>query len=71
MPRIESSLMPPATFDGDGAFLVWADRKGVKVCNCAGCSRVVSSDPFVRDGSRKLAGRLKGRPYCRPCFNGG
>lgn len=41
----------------------WKDE--VRVCNCAECNKPLYTYP---DGKTDVAGRIKGRPYCRRCL---
>lgn len=49
----------------DEEFEKSADKLGWGVCNCAACNKPISSSAR---GWRSVAGRIKGRPYCRGCL---
>lgn len=42
-----------------------AASRGWKLCNCAGCGKVLSSQAR---GNRRVAGRIEHRPFCRSCL---
>lgn len=49
------------------AFERQAEIRGWRICNCAGCDRLITSR--VSRGYRSLAGRIMGRPYCDSCLS--
>lgn len=50
----------------DAALEKWAEQVGAKVANCAGCGCAVSRRAPLP--GHKLAGRIRGRPYCHACL---
>jgi hypothetical protein len=58
-------------FVDEVAFLKWADKVGVKVCNCSECGLACTSDPFCNDRKFRLGGRIKRRPLCTDCIRVG